>query len=177
MSLNVSTVVALAALLLMGTSHARAADTAGYDDAPARSDIEVHVVSANRVRDDVHELPYALDDISAQSLTRRFSRTVPEALADTPGVLVQKTAHGQGSPYIRGFTGYRTLALIDGIRYNNSVYRDGPSEYFSLIDLESVARIEVLSGPASVLYGSDAVGGVVSVETQSSDYKHASAGG
>lgn len=176
MSLKVSTVVALAALLLMGTSHARAADTADYDDAPADSDIEVHVVSANRVRDDVHELPYALDHISAQSLTRRFSRSVPEALADTPGVLVQKTAHGQGSPYIRGFTGYRTLALIDGIRYNNGAYRDGPNEYFSLIDIESVARIEVLSGPASVLYGSDAVGGVVSVETQGSDYDHASAG-
>ena len=176
MKLHVSTVVALAGLLLMGTAHARAADTERYADTAARSNIEVHVVTANRVRDDVHELPYALDDISAQRLTRRLSRTLPEALADTPGVLVQKTAHGQGSPYIRGFTGYRTLALIDGIRYNNSVYRDGPSEYFSLIDLESVARIEVLSGPASVRYGSDAVGGVVSVETQGSDYDHAGAG-
>lgn len=174
-TLIISTVVALLGLLLLGATHACAADTEDQDDTAARADIEVHVVTANRVRDDVQELPYAVDDISAQSLARRFSRTVPDALADSPGVMVQKTAHGQGSPYIRGFTGYRTLALIDGIRYNNGVYRDGPSEYFSLIDLESVERIEVLSGPAAVLYGSDAVGGVVSVETQSSDYKLASA--
>ena len=53
-------------------------------------------------------------------------RTVPEAFKNTAGTMVQKTGHGQGSPYIRGFTGYRNLFLFDGVRLNNSVFRDGP---------------------------------------------------
>jgi hemoglobin/transferrin/lactoferrin receptor protein len=58
---------------------------------------------------------------------------VPESLAREPGVMVQKTAHGQGSPYLRGFTSQRTLFLIDGIRLNNSVFREGPNQYWNTV--------------------------------------------
>ena len=58
---------------------------------------------------------------------RRMSRSLPDALLFLPGVLVQKTAPLQSSPFIRGFTGYRNLLLIDGIRLNNAAFRAGPS--------------------------------------------------
>ncbi|MCV6605369.1 MAG: TonB-dependent receptor, partial [Porticoccaceae bacterium] len=74
-----------------------------------------------------------------------------------------------GSPFIRGFTGYRTLALIDGVRYNNSVYRDGPNEYFSLIDFAALERLEVLNGPAASAYGSDAIGGALNLFTRTAN--------
>lgn len=117
-----------------------------------------------------HLLAYTSNILSEAELERELPRTVPEALLSIPGVLVQKTASGHGSPYIRGFTGNRTLAVIDGIRYNNATYRDGANEYFSHIDSFSLESIELLSGPASTLYGSEAVGGTLSLRTKSSDY-------
>ena len=81
--------------------------------------------------------------------------------------MVQKTGHGQGSPYIRGFTGLRTLLLIDGIRLNNSTFREGPNQYWNTVDPNSVYRLELVKGPSSVLYGSDAIGGTVNVISRS----------
>jgi hemoglobin/transferrin/lactoferrin receptor protein len=99
----------------------------------------------------------------------RQVRTIPEAMRELPGVMVQKTGHGQGSPYIRGFTGLRTLFLIDGIRLNNSTYRDGPNQYWNTVDAFSVDRLEIVKGPSSVLYGSDAIGGTVNAISRSFD--------
>jgi hemoglobin/transferrin/lactoferrin receptor protein len=116
------------------------------------------------------EAPYSLQVLTSGQMQERSVRSLPEALADLPGVMIQKTANGQGSPYLRGFTGYRTLALIDGVRYNNSVYRDGPNEYFSLIDFHTLDRIELLEGPASVQYGSDAIGGTLLMRTKQTNF-------
>jgi hemoglobin/transferrin/lactoferrin receptor protein len=80
--------------------------------------------------------------------------------------MVQKTSHGQGSPYIRGFTGFRTLFLVDGIRLNNSVLRDGPNQYWNTVDAFGLERLEVVKGPVSVLYGSDSIGGTVQALTR-----------
>lgn len=132
--------------------------------------LEQMLVTAARSEASVTALPYQIDVLDQQQLQRQLPRNLPEALVNVPGVVVQKTANGQGSPFIRGFTGYRTLALIDGVRYNNSVYRDGPSEYFSLIDSQSLQQIELLRGPASTLYGSDAIGGALNLHSQSSSY-------
>lgn len=107
--------------------------------------------------------PYSVDLISDQDILGRLGRSLPELLNETPGVFVQKTAHGQGSPFIRGFTGYRNLALIDGIRLNNSVFRDGPNQYWNTIDPYSIRSFELVKGQGSVLYGSDAIGGTVNV--------------
>ena len=110
--------------------------------------------------------------LSADDVDGKFVRNLPDALAETAGVMVQKSANGQGAPFLRGFTGYRMLTVIDGVRYNNSVYRDGPNEYFSLIDMHAVSSLEVLGGPTSAMYGSDAIGGTVVINTRSSGYEH-----
>ncbi len=107
-------------------------------------------------------LPYTVSLLPRRLLLdERMARTLPEALEEEPGVMVQETSRGQGSPYIRGFTGYRTLLMVDGIRFNNSLFRSGPNQYFATLDPLSLGRVELLKGPASVLYGSDAVGGAI----------------
>lgn len=125
------------------------------------------LITATRLEEENFHIPYACDSIDAEALTtRKAFRTLPEALKEVPGVMVQQTGHGQGSPYIRGFTGYRTLLLIDGIRLNNSVFRDGPNQYWNTIDTLTIERLEVVKGPGSVLYGSDAIGGTVNARTR-----------
>jgi len=94
---------------------------------------------------------------------RQAARSFTDALKEVPGVHVQKTGPGQASPFIRGFTGYRTLALIDGVRLNNSAFRSGPNQYWTTVDMFLVDRIEVVRGPGSILYGSDAMGGIAAV--------------
>ncbi len=74
---------------------------------------------------------------------------------------VQQTAHGQGSPFVRGRTGQQVLMLVDGIRLNNSTFRQGPNQYFFTVDARSIHSIDVLRGGASTQYGSDAIAGVI----------------
>ncbi len=111
------------------------------------------------------DVPFTLATVEAARLAS--ARTVPEVLRETPGVMVQKTGHGQGSPYLRGFTGFRTVFLMDGIRLNNSTFREGPNQYWNTVDPFSIERLEVVKGPSSVLYGSDAIGGTVNALTRS----------
>ena len=123
------------------------------------------VVTPTREVTPVATTPFSVEAISSEDIMDRLGRTLPELLGETPSVMVQKTGHGQGSPFIRGFTGYRNLALIDGIRLNNSAFRDGPNQYWSTIDPYSVRSIELVKGQGSVLYGSDAIGGTVNALT------------
>jgi hemoglobin/transferrin/lactoferrin receptor protein len=122
-------------------------------------------ITARRIKAPPMRLPYLVNAIEAEELNERLPRTLPEALRDTPGVMVQKTAHGQGSPFIRGFTGFRTLLLVDGIRLNNSTFREGPNQYWNTVDSLTIDRLEVVKGPSSVHYGSDAIGGTVNALT------------
>lgn len=99
--------------------------------------------------------------VTREELEDRQPRSVPDALRWEPGVYVQQTSAAQGSPFVRGRTGQQTILLFDGIRLNNSLYRQGPNQYFFTIDLRTVDRIEVTRGGASTLYGSDAIAGVL----------------
>ncbi len=124
------------------------------------------LVTATAREDAGFDVPYSTQVLTRDELrTVRIARTVPEALAEVPGAMVQATSLGQGSPFLRGFTGFRTLLLIDGIRLNNSVFRDGPNQYWTTVDPLGLERLEVVQGPASVLYGSDAIGGTVQALT------------
>jgi hemoglobin/transferrin/lactoferrin receptor protein len=128
------------------------------------------VITATRSGTDPLKVPAQVRTLDAEQLAERQVRTLPEALRETPGVNVQKTANGQGSPFIRGFTGFRNLALIDGIRFNNSTFRDGPNQYWNTIDSAAISRIELVPGQGSVLYGSDSIGGTVNLFTKDSGY-------
>lgn len=127
------------------------------------------VVTATRTEEDPFNAPNAVSTESVEEFLEGGFRTFPEMLRETPGVMVQRTGHGQGSPFIRGFTGFRNLLLVDGIRLNNSVFRDGPNQYWNTVDPYSLSRTEIVRGQGSVLFGSDAIGGVVNALTQGSD--------
>jgi outer membrane receptor protein involved in Fe transport len=131
-----------------------------------RSLPEIEVISASRRNTSNLKLPFASSILSKPSQSENISRSTPESLSIIPGVFVQKTNHGGGSPFIRGLTGNQTLLLVDGIRVNNSTFRYGPNQYLNTIDPFSIDKIEVLRGSGSVQYGSDAMGGVIQVFTK-----------
>jgi hemoglobin/transferrin/lactoferrin receptor protein len=157
--------LAVAVLGLLAICHSLPAQDAGGVVVPANSTLDTVVVTATREALAVSDTPNSVTVIDAEDIIRRLGRSLPELLNETPSVMVQKTAHGQGSPFIRGFTGYRNLALIDGVRLNNAVFRDGPNQYWNTIDPYSVRSIELVKGQGSVLYGSDAIGGTLNVLT------------
>lgn len=125
------------------------------------------IVTGSRIDALVEDVPNSVIVVDAAKLRDRTVRTLPEALEHQPGIMVQKTAHGQGSPIIRGFTGFRNLLVIDGIRLNNSVFREGPNQYWSTVDPSSLSQLDVVKGQGSVLFGSDAIGGTVNAQTKS----------
>ncbi|MCA9649253.1 MAG: TonB-dependent receptor, partial [Myxococcales bacterium] len=99
--------------------------------------------------------------VSREELDERLPRSAPDALRGEPGVYIQQTAHGQASPYVRGLTGQQTVMFFDGVRLNNSTFRQGPNQYFFTIDSRTVDHLEVQRGSASTRWGSDAIGGAL----------------
>ncbi len=137
----------------------------------ADKDLPPVVVTATRGGGTPLQAPHPVRTLAGAELQERQVRSLPEALRETPGVMLQKTANAQGSPYIRGFTGFRNLALIDGIRFNNSTFRDGPNQYWNTIDAYAVDRIELVPGQGGVLYGSDSVGGTLNLFTKGANFR------
>jgi len=135
------------------------------------ADLPELVITATRSGLDPQKAPSQVRVLDQEQLQERQVRTLPEALREIPGVNVQKTSNGQGSPFIRGFTGFRNLALIDGIRFNNSIFREGPNQYWNTIDSLAIDHIELVPGQGSVLYGSDAIGGTLNLFTKGSGFQ------
>lgn len=134
---------------------------------PPTTILDSVIVTATSLDEEVFEVPYTAHVIERERfLLQRQARTVADALSETPGVMIQRTSYGQASPFLRGFTGFRTLTLVDGIRLNNAVFREGPNQYFATIDLLTIDRLDVVMGPSSVLYGSDAIGGTINALTR-----------
>jgi len=137
---------------------------------PSLSQLEFGGLSSGlRSTRSVFDTPRAVSIVDPIQLAERQARTMVEALEREVGVLMQRTGAGQASPFVRGLTGPQTLILIDGIRLNNSTFRFGPNQYFATIDPGMIERVEVVRGPQSVLWGSDAIGGVINVVTRSAD--------
>lgn len=125
---------------------------------PASAPIDVHVAGGT----DRTSIPgRAGSRVDRRELSESLPRSTPDALRHEPGVYVQQTGHGQGSPFVRGRTGQQVLLLVDGVRLNNSTFRQGPNQYFFTVDARSIHAIDVLRGGASTQYGSDALAGVI----------------
>ena len=137
----------------------------------AQNFLDPLVVTATRTGLAAADSPYSIELLDSDFIRESARRTLPDALQFTPGVLVQKTANGHGSPFIRGFTGRQNLLMVDGVRINNSTFRGGPVQYWNTVDPLSIDRIELVLSQGSVLYGSDAIGGTLNAFTKSSDFR------
>lgn len=137
------------------------------------------VVSANRRAQSRLEVPQQIISISQQEITRTNPQTTADLLDSKGGVFIQKSQLGGGSPMIRGLSANRLLLVVDGIRMNNAIYRNGNLQNVISLDAASLEQTEVIFGPGSVMYGSDALGGVLHFKTlspklsTSSNYKQA----
>ncbi len=124
------------------------------------------VVTALRHDEKAFDVPASMSVVDEEQIrSGPDARSLPNVLGREPSVLLQKTGPGQSSPFIRGFTGFRTLLMMDGVRINNSVFREGPNQYWSTVDSFAIGSLELTRGPASVLWGSDAIGGAVNALT------------
>lgn len=93
------------------------------------------------------------------------SQTVADLLGNSTEVFIQKSQLGGGSPMIRGFSTNRVLISVDGIRMNNAIFRSGNLQNVIALDANAIESTEILMGPGSLMYGSDAIGGVMSFYT------------
>lgn len=125
-------------------------------------------ITVTAVRGDVQSVrrvPQSVDAVDADVLSGRALITAGDALADVPGVSAQQTTTSQSSPFVRGLTGQHVVMLLDGVRFNTATFRPGANQYIALVDPFFIERAEVLRGPSSAPYGSDALGGVISLTT------------
>ena len=141
--------------------------TAGTVQAETSQRLPDLTVTATRSERSAALLPQAVTVLDRAAIEAANAPSTPDLLRGVVGVYIQKTNLGGGSPFLRGLTGKQVLILVDGVRVNNSFFRSGPHQYLNTLDPETIERIEVLRGPGSVLYGSDALGGVINIVTRS----------
>jgi len=146
------------------TVAAQARDSVPPDSVVRMPEIVVTATRSELVGDLESAAATRTDTVSAAA--RAAGRVSVDLLRESPGVHVQQTSAGQGAVVLRGLVGNQVLYLVDGIPMNNGTYRDGPGQYLATIDPDAIDRIEIVRGPASVAYGSDAQGGVVNVVTR-----------
>ncbi|MEY3687712.1 MAG: hypothetical protein RIR84_553, partial [Bacteroidota bacterium] len=119
------------------------------------------VVSGSKFAEKKKNIVQRIDIIHAKTIAKNNVQNMGDLLASSGNVFVQKSQQGGSSPVIRGFEASRVLLIVDGVRMNNLIYRSGHLQNIITVDQNMLERVEILNGPASTLYGSDALGGAV----------------
>ena len=140
--------------------------TQAQEDTVSEKTLSEVVVSANKFSERKRNVNQKIDIITAKAIGAINAQNTGDLLINTGNVFVQKSQQGGSSPVIRGFEASRVLLVIDGIRMNNAIYRAGHLQNVVTVDQNMLERVEVLYGPASTLYGSDALGGVIHLRTK-----------
>jgi len=130
------------------------------------------VISASRWNQNAADVPGKVRQLKSEWLDLRNPSTTADWLGSSGEVFVQKSQLGGGSPMIRGFSANRLLYSIDGVRMNTAIFRSGNLQQVISIDPFSLQNTEVLFGPGAVMYGSDAIGGVMVFETLKPDHEN-----
>ncbi|MCP4121035.1 MAG: TonB-dependent receptor [Bacteroidetes bacterium] len=123
--------------------------------------IEEVVITASKSAETISELSNQVQIITDDEIRFRNPQTSADMLAQTGEVFVQKSQMGGGSPVLRGFEANKVLLVLDGVRMNNAIYRSGHLQNSITVDPSNLERAEVVFGPGAVIYGSDAIGGVM----------------
>ena len=124
------------------------------------------VISVSKWQQNKKEVPKKIVSIDSKQIIYSAPQTAADLLEKSGKVFVQKSQLGGGSPMIRGFSTNRLLLSVDGVRMNNAIFRGGNVQNVISIDPFNVNNTEVILGPGSVIYGSDAIGGVMNFYTK-----------
>ncbi len=133
---------------------------------PDASQLDEVVVSVSKFGQQRKDIPQQISTLTSYDVAFTNPQTAADLLESSGQVYVQKSQLGGGSPLIRGFSTNRLLITVDGIRFNTAIFRGGNVQNVISIDPFSIDRSEVILGPGSVVYGSDAVGGVMNFYTK-----------
>lgn len=123
------------------------------------------VLTANKQKESAEDIPQQVQIIKGRNIQQLMPQSTADALIQNGNIFVQKSQMGGGSPNIRGFEANSVLLVVDGVRMNNAIYRGGHLQNIITIDPNTLERMEVMVGSGSVIYGSDALGGVLHMYT------------
>lgn len=132
----------------------------------ASKDLSEIVISASKFPEKKRNVAQRIDVINSKFIATVNAQNTGDLLINTGNVFVQKSQQGGSSPVVRGFEASRVLLVVDGVRMNNLIYRSGHLQNAITVDQNMLESMEVLYGPASTLYGSDALGGVIHFRTK-----------
>ena len=130
------------------------------------SQLDEVVVSVSKFGQQRRDIPQQIASLTSEDIAFTNPQTAADLLESSGQVYIQKSQLGGGSPLIRGFSTNRLLITVDGVRFNTAIFRGGNVQNVISIDPFSIDRTEVILGPGSVVYGSDAVGGVMNFYTK-----------
>ncbi len=132
---------------------------------PTHFDMDVITISATKWNHSQNDITQKVSPISSKEIALQNPQTAADLLNVSGEVFIQKSQQGGGSPMIRGFSTNRLLYVVDGVRMNTAIFRSGNLQNVISLDPFNMEQTEVLFGPSSVIYGSDAIGGVMNFKT------------
>jgi len=149
------------AFLLLGIGISASCFSQQSKDSISQKELSEIVVSGNKFAEKKKNIVQKIDIISSSYIKKANAQNMGDLLMSTGNVFVQKSQQGGSSPVIRGFEASRILFVVDGVRMNNLIYRSGHLQNIITVDQNMLESVEVLQGPSSTLFGSDALGGAV----------------
>lgn len=142
------------------------AQEASNKDTTTANKLEEVVISANKSVVPKQDIIQQISIIKTPAISNNNSQTTASLIENLGNAFVQRSQAGGGSIVIRGFEASRVVLMVDGVRMNNLIYRAGHLQNIITVDNTVLDKVEILNGPASTMYGSDALGGVVSMYTR-----------
>jgi len=134
------------------------------------STLDEVILSVSKFKQDKGDIPQKIVSITSEDIQFSNPQTSADLLESSGNVFIQKSQLGGGSPIIRGFSTNRLLIAVDGVRFNNAIFRGGNVQSVISIDPFTINHTEVILGPGSVVYGSDAIGGVLNFYTKDAKF-------
>lgn len=140
------------------------------DSISSSKELSEVIISANRWKQNSKEVPQKVSVITTRNVAFHNPQTAADLLTLSGKVFLQKSQQGGGSPMIRGFATNRLVYAVDGVRMNTAIFRGGNIQNVISLDPFATESTEIVFGPGSVMYGSDAIGGVMSFQTLSPQF-------
>lgn len=153
--------------------------TTNYEKLKLKTDVELvetslqfgeTTVTASRWKQDKIKVPGKVTSLDLKELELLSPQTSADLLENSGYVFVQKSQLAGGSPQLRGFGTNRVMIVVDGVRMNNAIFRSGNLQNVISLDANSLESVDVMFGPSSVMYGSDAIGGVMNFQTKKPEF-------